>query len=262
MRKFIKLLLVSLIIITSYFVRSNLFAETEYENPNTNYEVVIQDDADLLSDDEINKLIEVMKPITQYGNVAFVTRYEIHGYYETADAAEAYYRKFFNRSSGTLFFIDMARRNIWIFSDGSVYRTITKAYANTITDNTYLYASNGDYYGCASEAFKQINILLEGGRISQPMRYISGALVAFIVAIFANYFVMLFQRKPKVINEVTATKEISKGVTIRKGFEKVIHSYRYDPSESSSSGGSGGGFSGGGGSSGGGSSGGGGGHGF
>ena len=37
------------------------------------YQIVIRDDAGLLSDSEEKKLIEDMRPITEYGNVAFVS---------------------------------------------------------------------------------------------------------------------------------------------------------------------------------------------
>ena len=44
-----------------------------YKNPETGYEVRIVDQADLLSAGEEAKLTEDMKPITKYGNVAFVS---------------------------------------------------------------------------------------------------------------------------------------------------------------------------------------------
>lgn len=86
--------------------------------------------------------------------------------------------------------IDMDNRNIWIHSNGAIYRTITKSYADTITDNVYTYASAQDYYGCASEAYTQMATLLAGRRIAQPMKYISNALLALIIALLINYFVV------------------------------------------------------------------------
>ena len=50
--------------------------------------------------------------------------------------------------------------------------------AYSITDNTYTYATNKDYYGCASYSFKQINTILSGGKIAEPMRYTSNIFIA------------------------------------------------------------------------------------
>ena len=164
----------------------------------------------------------------------------------------------FGTDSGTLFVIDMDQRNIWIHSDGAVYEVITTAYANTITDNVYRYASKGDYYGCASEAFRQIHELLRGRRIAQPMKYISNALLALILALLVNYGLVIGftrLRKPKK-EEILAS--IHRRFDYRNLHAVYTHQTKiYDPVSGGSSGG--GSSSGGGGGS---SSGGGGGHSF
>ena len=43
-----------------------------YTNPETGYEVVIDDRVDLLTEEEETALAETMKPLTAYGNVGFV----------------------------------------------------------------------------------------------------------------------------------------------------------------------------------------------
>ena len=45
----------------------------EYTNPDTGYVVYIADEEDLLTDSEEAQLIEVMKPVTEYGNAGFVS---------------------------------------------------------------------------------------------------------------------------------------------------------------------------------------------
>ena len=50
---------------------STKLSGTVYINEKTQYKVIFEDDASLLSNDEAEQLIEVMKPITAYGSVAF-----------------------------------------------------------------------------------------------------------------------------------------------------------------------------------------------
>ena len=228
-------------------------------NEENGYCIYLKDDADLLTDEEEQMLLSDMAPVTEYGGAAFVSGY----YYgqDTSDAAKDAYRQYFGKNSGTLFMIDMGNRNIYIFSDGAIYRVITKPYANTITDNIYRYATRGEYYTCAKEAFSQIKTLLDGGRISQPMKYITNALTALILSLLINYAMM--KRTAKIAKPTAAAILGAMTVGFHTGSRqtRVMRSVRrYTGSSSSHGGGGGGGFSGGGG--GGGSSGGGGGHGF
>ena len=234
-----------------------------YTDPDTGYSVYIRDDADLLSDEEEAKLTEDMKPVTEYGNAVFVSS---TAPYSTSvqELAKGYYRTYSGTDSGTLFLVDMYKRYIYIFSDGAVYQTVTRSYADTITDNTYAKASRGLYYECASEAFTQIHTLLEGGKIARPMKVITNILMAVCIAVILNYELVMISRRKKYAVPQAAAAAISSFAAIaaiRPIFQKLTKTYI--PPVSSSGGGSyhggssgGGGFSGGGG----GSSGGGGGH--
>ena len=234
--------------------------QNTYANPDTGFLVVVEDDAELLTEEQRRELAAVMESITAYGNVAFKT-IDVNTA-STESYARSFYQKRFGTDSGTLFLIDMDNRNIWIHSDGAVYGVITTANANTVTDNVYQYASRGDYYGCAAEAFRQINALLEGQRIARPMKYISNALLAMILALLINYgLVLRFTglRKP-------GEGEILGNIYRRFSYTKptAVHTHQtktYDP-VSSGGGSSGGGGHSGGGGGGGHSSGGGGGHSF
>ena len=231
---------------------------TVYTNSETGYSVIIEDDASLLSNDEKNQLAETMKDITPYGDVAFKSI--DYNPYSTETYIERYYNSIFGTGSGTVFLIDMDNRNIWIYSDGSIYSTITTAYANVITDNVYTYASDRDYFSCANKAFIQEAALLQGRRISQPMKYISNALLAIAIAILINYFIVRQTSRVRKASD----NEIVNGVFANNAFNNVSVNFirqtrTYSPRSSSSSGSSSG-HSGGGG--GGGHSGGGGGHSF
>ena len=240
-------------------VSTDKYYGTVYTNNETGYRVVIEDDAGLLTDDEKSQLAETMKDITPYGDVAFKSI--DYNSYSTETYIERYYNSIFGTGSGTVFLIDMDNRNIWIYSDGSIYSTITTAYANVITDNVYTYASDRDYFSCANKAFIQEAALLQGRRISQPMKYISNALLAIAIAILINYFIVRQTSRVRKASD----NEIVNGVFANNAFNNVSVNFirqtrTYSPRSSSSSGSSGGHSGGGGG--GGGHSGGGGGHSF
>lgn len=233
-------------------------AETLYQNAETGYRVLIEDDAALLSHEEIAALAETMEPITEYGNVAFKS--VSSNSMDTASFAKTFYKNNFGTDSGTVFVIDMDNRNIWIFSDGAVYRTISKSYANTITDNVYRYASDARYFDCVNEAFAQINTLLEGGRVMQPMKYISNALLAVIIALLLNFAWICYFSRLKSPTSKEVLRSLESHFTHGEPTAVFTHETKiYDPVSDSSSSGSSGGGGGGGGSS---SSGGGGGHSF
>lgn len=234
------------------------YAEDSWEYyAETSYRVLLEDDAMLLDEEEEQELTVLMKEITAYGNAAFKTI--DYNDQSTESYARQYYQDQFGTTSGTLFLIDMDNRNIWIHSDGAVYKVITKSYANTITDNVYRYASDGDYYDCAAQTYEQILALLKGHKIAQPMKYISNGLLAVILALLLNYgLVSFFSRiKKPSRRELLRNGKNSFHYTQPRAFF-IRESRVYNPTSSGSDGGSGG--SSGGGS--GGSSGGGGGHSF
>lgn len=169
-------------------MKINALAAPVYTNPDTGYAVILEDDAELMTEEERAALAEQMKAITKWGNVGFKSISQNPG--STAGYVEDYYKEKFGASSGTIFLIDMDNRNIWIKNNGAISKVITNAYSDTITDNSYRYASDGDYYGCAGEVFFEIETVLSGHRIAQPMKYISNALCAVILAFLINYVLM------------------------------------------------------------------------
>lgn len=228
---------------------TDVHAKNYATNPDTGFEVIIEDEAELLSEAEELSLAQKMAEVTAYGHAAFVS---VDSNYTSAGSyAEDCYYSFFGYESGTLFLIDMDNREIYIYSDGDVYKTITKSYANTITDNIYTYASDAEYFACAYKAFEQIVTLLKGNRIAQPMKYASNAFLAVLVALLINYFVVKVTSaagKPGERELLEATKHRCSFTNTDVVFTHTTK--KYDPPSSSSSGG--GGRSGGGGGGGGG----------
>lgn len=164
-----------------------------------------------------------MKQITVYGNVMLKT---IDTNSTTTESyVRSLYREKYGTDSGTIFIIDMYNRNIWIHSNGKIYSTVTSSYADTITDNVYRYASSKDYYMCAYKVYEQELALLKGRRISQPMKYISNALLAVVAALIINYgIVRLYLRK-----KAPSRKDIMKGIFAGKAINNCQVTYRYRP---------------------------------
>lgn len=213
------------------------YNNNEYINEETDYKAIIEDDANLLTQQEKLDLIEEMKVLTQYGNIAFKTINE--NSYSTETYSSKYYHEKFGTTSGTLFLIDMDNRYIYIFSDGDNYKTITKSKAYIITDNVYKYATNERYYECASDAFGQIELLLSGGKIAEPMRHISNILLSILAAFLINFIIVLSNTKIKkaknkeIISNCHVKFNIDNVNAVKTGQHRV-----YSPvSDSSSSGG-------------------------
>ena len=163
-----------------------------YTNAGTGYCVVIDDQEDLLTEEEENRLLAQMQSLTQCGNAVFVSCSQ-YDYSETVDYAKNWYYGYFGNESGTTLMIDMGQRMIALYSAGDNYKVIGREEGYVITDNIYTYASEGDYYGCAENAFRQVWTLLEGGRIARPMKYINNALLALILAVLINYGIISAQ---------------------------------------------------------------------
>ena len=228
-----------------------VYAEELYVNEINNYKVIYEDDAKLLSEDEKEKLKEVMIPLTEYGNIMFKTIND-NSYTSTDAYASNYYHNTIGTSSGTLFLIDMDRRNIFIFSDGSNYNVITKSKAYIITDNVYTYASKEKYFDCAREAFSEIKTLLDGGKILEPMRHISNALLSLTVSAFITFFIALSRTRIKKAKNSEILKNChiafqTGEVSVTKTGTHRVYSPQSDSSSGGSSGGGGGGGSSGGG---------------
>ena len=217
-----------------------------YTNPDTGYDVYIIDTEDLLTGEEESSLLETMIPITEYGSCTFdshdVTDMSSYEYVREE------YTEYFE-DSATLFLIDMGNREIKLYSSGQVEKTVTPSYANSIADNVYNYATDGDYYTCAEKTFTQEYTLLRGGRIAQPMKYISCGLLAIILAVLVNYFIVRFlsrtARTPqeKVMEAVAATTLVGSAASVVTKRERISSG---SSSSGGGGGGGGGGFSGGG----------------
>ena len=238
--------------------QSAFLSSSVYQNSDTGYTAYIDDEEDLLSSSEEENLLKKLVPLTQYGNVAFLSG---RGEYSAAATIRDFYNEVFYGKSGLIFFIDMENREIRIQSGGAFYRTISSDVANSITDNVYVFASNGDYYRTAAVAFSQVKAKMEGRFVATPMRWISNFFLAIFLGLLFNFTMLLMTWKQNragskaVLGALRPNMILDNREVIMTNQTKV----RLSSSSSRRGGRSGGGFSGGG-SSGGGFSSGGGGH--
>ena len=243
MKKILAFLLILLLLVPV------LAAAETRTNESTGFIAVLDDSGSLLDTAEYDGVWEAMMPVTEYCNVGFYTCSGSDKTY-VMDKAKAWANANF-KGTCTLFIIDMATRQLAVWSSTDVQKTLTQSKGYTITDNVYKYASRGDYAGCAESAFNQMYKVLKGVNVKGPMRVISNALLALLAAILLAYLFISARMEQEVkvsMPDIITTTAAGAGAVIaaKKLTRKVKHS-------SSSGGGGfhggggGGGFSGGGG---------------
>ena len=224
------------------------------KNEETGYTAMIDDSGSLLDAAEYDSVFESMMPITQNCNVGFYT-YDGSSKDYVLDKAKAWANSVFPGRC-TLLIIDMATRQLAVWSSSDVQKTMSQAKAYTITDNIYQYASRKQYAACAQSAFNQINRVLKGEKLTGPMRLISNALLALLAALLLAYlFISVrMEQEVKVSMPEIATATVGAGAVIAA--KRLTRKVRHSSSSSGGGfhGGGGGGFHGGGGFSGGGGS--------
>lgn len=211
------------------------------------YKALILDDADLLSDEEEQALMETMFRLTSYGNVIFSTVVLPDGADFESNCEDVYY-SFFGNQPGVNFQIDMGNRKLTLSASTDVEDAIYDE-RESIVDNVYRLAGDGDYLGCAAECFDEIYIVLNDGRIAHSMKYIDNACIAVIAALILNFY-FAFQAdkkaKKKMKRAAAAAAAAAAGgvVLLNTDIVKGKLDKIYDPQTSSSSGSSSGGSSG------------------
>ena len=215
-------------------------------------QLVVEDNAGILTPDEEARLIRDYSAITEYMGAAFVTTDAASA--GTSAFAEDYAISHYGNSPAVIFVIDMYDRELYIYSNGTALKTITRADARAITDNVYKSASRGDYYECADRTFSQILGKCRGERLARPVKHITNALIAVLCGILLNYYLTVYSRipdpEPRTKGEVnvSVTRQMASMPGISLALPIVLSSVKHYKNRSSGgSGGGGGGHSGGGG---------------
>lgn len=221
-----KKIFITLVVTFLISFSSTIYAQNfEYINENTRYKALIEDDAELLSESEIDRLASDMIPLTEYGNIAFKSINENST--STEQFARSFYHNKYGSFSGSLFLIDMDNRMIYIFSDGNNYKVIYDGKAEIIADNVYKYASSEKYYECASNAYKQMKTLLDGGKIMEPMRFLSNILIAVVSGFLICFIYIMFNSKLKgvrlndIIENCNVSLKVSNVFATKTGEHRV-----------------------------------------
>ena len=133
---------------------NNLISE---KNESTEFRAMMEDSAGLIQQNEMYSVMKSMIPITEHCNIAFIT-YPEDGDNELRSTAKAH-------SWGNMIFhdstpyivcaIDMKKRNIAIYSSDTS-KLLTTEKMNSITEQVYVYAQNGEYNICASKMLELI----------------------------------------------------------------------------------------------------------
>ncbi len=227
------------------------------QNEETGYYGVICDQAGLLTEEEEVQLEEYLDRMTEYCSAIFLTSSEDHSSSMRTFSEEMMEK--IGRSVGMtdgykciIFVIDMDQREMYIFAGREARKVITTSIANSITDNTYTYATDGNYFRAARETFDQIYRVYDGQAIAQPMKYITTALLAIFVGLGISLIMVRSKTKRKKADE----NSIMDALAVHQ-FDPVVNCIQVSERrvrhvESSGGGGGGGGFSGGGGGGGGG----------
>ena len=220
-----------------------------YKNEQTGYAAIIFDEAELLTDEEEAELEEYLNRITPYATAIFVTSDTAH-----TSSISQHARDTLESICGSagldgytaiIFMIDMYSRKLYIYSGETANQTITNDFGATITDNTYTYATRGDYFGCAKETFTQIFKVLDGQRIAQPMRYITAALLAIFAGLAFSLILVRIKTK-KIVANTGVSKETLDEWEFRPQVQAVLVNTRKVRRDTDGGGFHGGGFSGGG----------------
>ena len=238
-----------LIFLLALFLLVPVLAAAETRtNESTGFIAVLDDSGSLLDTAEYDGVWEAMMPITEYCNVGLYTYSGTSTNY-VMDKAKTWANANFPGTC-TLFIIDMATRQLAVWSSTDVQKTLTRSKGYTITDNVYQYASRGDYAGCAVSAFNQMNRALKGENVKGPMRVISNALLALLAAILLAYLFISARMEQEVkvsLPDVVTTTAAGAGAVIAA--KTLTRKVRHSSSSGGGGfhGGGGGGFGGGGG---------------
>ena len=239
----------------------NIYANSIEETQVNNYQIIIEDDANLLTENEEKELKYQMARLTEFGNVIFKTTNTTINNTSLKYIQNYYYSKFGN-NNGVAFYIDMKGRQLCACATGGLDDKITNGKCDTIMDNVYKYATNGDYYTCAVKTYEQMERVLNGQKIAESMKYICNAILSIMISLFASYGFFIMSSKNKKANQNELVKECISSlnyspIEVTKSGTRRVYSPVSDNSSSgggssSSGGGSsssgGGGFSGSGGS--------------
>lgn len=216
-----------------------------YKNSDTGYRAIIDDQADLITEAQEEKLLKQMQGLTEYGDVIYLTMEGYTSSYNTEATVKSYYEDVIGRGkSGFIFCAHCDKSRAYeendyegydyVYTAGAIGNVITRSYCLTLTDNVY----DEYYFDGAMKMFDMATTLMIGGKIAQPMKIICNILFGLIISLFLNYL---------IVNSRSSLKKASVKDIVAGSIKKVSHSGAsiqfinqtrvYSPQSSGSSGG-------------------------
>ncbi|MCQ2498032.1 MAG: TPM domain-containing protein [Lachnospiraceae bacterium] len=188
--KLLSLMLAAIISISILSVTS--FAGTIYDdNSESGYTYFVYDTAELLSEVEEETVLKALEPISEFGHAGVIIIDD--NPYNTAEryASEFLKDSFGTDKTGIVLIIDYTpgQHYLYICAGDKNFSGISASKCDIVTDNIYRYAKNEQFYTCALEGVHQINDVLNGINIPQPMKYLSNACLAIIMGLILAYFI-------------------------------------------------------------------------
>ena len=233
---FISVILSVLLSKTAVFASDD---KSAYTNPDTGYEVYIDDSEGLLSEIEKETVVEEMKSFTKFGNAVFVSANLKPGQAERY--AASYYENTFGGENGAIFLVDMGDRLLVLQGHQDIDRLLTSSKCNSIMDNVYRYAGSQAYDRCVITVFDQAEAVVQEQHIAQPFKYITNIFLSVILAFLIGFIVLgITMAKPaptrkEILNGLFSGCNITDRAVVLEKVDKL-----YSPISSGSSGGSGG----------------------
>lgn len=218
------------------------------ENEGIVYSALIIDEADLLTPEEEEELLPFMTQLENYGNTIFQTVTLGEGADFEKYSEDTYY-EIFGNEPGAIFQVDMGNRKLTLSSSTGMDEVISRE-RDSIVDNVYRYATDGDYLECAKECFNQIYTVYNDGVIAHRMKNIDNALLAVMLSLIVNFIIVFASEKKKssdakLVASVIATTTVLGAAVKESGLTKVYSPVSTDSGSSGSFGGGGGGGGGG-----------------
>jgi len=250
MRKKISVLLsvIVALILSVANINVKAAATTQETNSSSSYVYFVDDQADLLTDNEESAIMNILKSISEFGH-AGVVLIDNNPYYSAEKYANEYlYDTFGTNRTEVILLIDYTpgQHYIYICAGDDNFKTLPVDKCDVITDNIYRYASDGDFYTCAYEGVSEINDVMNGIAIAEPMKYLSNACLSIILALIIAYFVAMGTSKTASASSSEKLKNMfSQFKMLAPKATKTSTSKTYSP-RSSGGGGHGGGHGGGG----------------
>ena len=197
-------LAITLIVVFSQF----LFlvpARAAYRIPGeVEYKALIDDSADVLSDEEEAAIRDELKQFYDQCNIAVVTASG-----NGMVSAKSYYSKYIDdEDGGVLLYIDTNTKQGIVYSESITHHILNDSREIEITDNITHYVAEGEYVECVNEGLREIYSVLAGETLFAPMRYINSAFIALALASVIMFLFVHHSRDD--VSDISNKKEIKK----------------------------------------------------